>query len=401
MGENRPFFILCHIATIALVFATLKREEHELFLAKMPFNTKLTRALGIKIPVVQGGMQWVGYAELASAVSNAGGLGILTALTQPTPEDLRKEIRKCKTMTNKPFGVNITLLPSMNTPDYGAYAQVAIDEGIKVVETAGNSPGPVIKLLKKSGVIILHKCTTIRHAQSAVKLGVDFLSIDGFECAGHVGESDITNFILLSRARQSLNVPFIASGGFADGQGLAAALALGAEGINMGTRFMCTVEAPIHVNIKQAIVDASEHDTELVLRRWRNTSRLFKNKVTAEATKIERESTTGKFEEVAPFVSGKRGRQVFLNGDKDYGVWTAGQVIGLIHDVPTCHDLLSRIEKEAIETLSSASSLIVDKQPEPDIAGKPLGDTTSDPRSDHNKKVPGEAQIYDIGKSKL
>ena len=267
-------------------------------------------------------MQWVGYAELASAVSNAGGLGILTALTQPTPEDLRKEIRKCKTMTTKPFAVNITLLPSMNAPDYGAYAQVAIDEGIKIVETAGNSPGPIIKKLKAVGIIILHKCTTIRHAQSAINLGVDFLSIDGFECAGHVGETDITNFILLSRARQSLKVPFIASGGFADGQGLAAALSLGAEGINMGTRFMCTVEAPIHIKIKEEIVKAQETDTELVLRRWKNTSRLYKNKVTEAAVKIERESTTGKFEEVAPYVSGKRGREVFINGDPDYGVGT-------------------------------------------------------------------------------
>jgi len=293
----------------------------------------------------------VGYAELASAVSNAGGLGILTALTQPTPEDLRKEIRKTRTLTKNPFGVNITLLPTMNAPPYAEYAQVCIDEGIKVVETAGNSPGPVIKVLKAAGIIILHKCTTIRHAQSAVKLGVDFLSIDGFECAGHVGESDITNFILLSRARQSLKVPFIASGGFADGQGLAAALALGAEGINMGTRFMCTEEAPIHVNIKQTIVDASEHDTELVLRRWKNTSRLFKNKVVQDAVRIEKSSTTGKFEEVAPYVSGKRGREVFINGDKDFGVWTAGQVIGLIYDIPSCEQLLRRIEKEAVEAI--------------------------------------------------
>ncbi|KAB8360747.1 hypothetical protein FH972_024481 [Carpinus fangiana] len=287
------------------------------------FNTALTRALGIKVPVVQGGMQWVGYAEMASAVSNAGGLGILTGLTQPTPDDLRKEIRRCKSMTSKPFGVNLTLLPSINPPDYGAYAQAIIDEGIRIVETAGYSPGEVIKKFKSVGCIVLHKCTTIKHAKSAVKLGVDFLSIDGFECAGHVGETDITNFILLSRARQDLKVPFIASGGFADGQGLAAALALGAEGINMGTRFMCTVEAPIHNNIKQAIVDAQETDTALVLRRWQNTSRLFKNKVTNDALKIERESTTGKFEEVQPFVSGQRGRQVFLNGDKDHGVSSA------------------------------------------------------------------------------
>lgn len=262
-------------------------------------------------------------------------------------------------MTSNPFGVNLTLLPALVPPDYHGYAQVIIDEGIRIVETAGNSPGPVIKQLKAAGCTILHKCTTIRHAQSAVKLGVDFLSIDGFECAGHVGESDITNFILLSRARQSLGVPFIASGGFADGQGLAAALSLGAEGINMGTRFMCTIEAPIHQNVKQAIVDAQETDTELVLRRWKNTSRLFANKVAKEAVKVERESVSGKFEDVAHYVSGKRGREVFNNGDVDFGVWTAGQVIGLIHDVPSCQDLVQRIEREAEETLSRANSLIV------------------------------------------
>ncbi|KAI0898972.1 hypothetical protein F4806DRAFT_456271 [Annulohypoxylon nitens] len=323
----------------------------------MPFDTELTRRLGIKIPVVQGGMQYVGYAELAAAVSNAGGLGILTALTQPTPEDLRNEIRRCKKMTKNPFGVNITLLPTMVPPDYGAYAQVVIDEGIKIVETAGNSPGPVISKLKTAGTIILHKCTTIRHAQSAIKLGVDFLSIDGFECAGHVGESDITNFILLSKARQTLKVPFIASGGFADGQGLAAALCLGAEGINMGTRFMCTVEAPIHQKIKEQIVKAQETDTALVMRRWTNTTRLFRNQVTDQVIKIEKESKTGEFAEIAPYVSGKRGREVFINGDADFGVWTAGQVIGLIHDIPTCGALLERIEKEAEATLTSKLSL--------------------------------------------
>ncbi|KAL1957032.1 hypothetical protein VTO42DRAFT_6409 [Malbranchea cinnamomea] len=323
----------------------------------MPFTTELTKRLGIEIPVVQGGMQWVGYAELASAVSNAGGLGILTALTQPTPEDLRKEIRKTRTLTKKPFAVNITLLPAMVPPDYAAYAQVVIDEGVGIVETAGNSPGPIISMLKKAGVIVLHKCTTIRHAKSAVKLGVDFLSIDGFECAGHVGETDIANLVLLNRARQDLGVPFIASGGFADGYGLAAALSLGACGINMGTRFMCTVEAPIHINVKKAIVAADESDTQLLLRRWRNTSRLFKNKVAKEAYKIEKESTTGEFSEVAPYVSGKRGREVFINGDIDYGVWTAGQVIGVIKDIPTCAELLSRIEKEAVEALARANSV--------------------------------------------
>lgn len=223
-------------------------------------------------------------------------------------------------MTKNPFGVNLTLLPALVPPDYGAYAQVIIDEGVRIVETAGNSPGPVIEQLKKANTTILHKCTTIRHAKSAVKLGVDFLSIDGFECAGHVGEHDITNFILLSRARQELGVPFIASGGFADGYGLAAALALGAEGINMGTRFMCTVEAPIHMNVKKAIVEAQETDTALVLRRWKNTSRLYANKVALEALKVEKESKTGDFKEVAPYVSGQRGRQVFLNGDINHGV---------------------------------------------------------------------------------
>ncbi|KAI9890671.1 MAG: hypothetical protein M1814_003740 [Vezdaea aestivalis] len=324
----------------------------------MPFNTLLTRKLGIRVPVVQGGMQWVGYAELASAVSNAGGLGILTALTQPTPDDLRKEIRRCRIMTKKPFGVNLTLLPAIVPPDYAAYARAIIAEDIKIVETAGNSPGPVIKLFKDAGIIVLHKCTTVRHAQSAIKLGVDFLSIDGFECAGHTGESDITNFILLSRARQSLKVPFIASGGFADGQGLAAALSLGACGINMGTRFMCTVEAPIHDNVKKAIVEASETDTELVLRRWKNTSRLFSNSIAREVIKIEKESSSGEFEEVRPLVSGKRGREVFLNGDVEHGVWTAGQVIGLIHDVPRCAALVERIEREAEATIAAIQSLI-------------------------------------------
>jgi len=296
-------------------------------------------------------------------------------------------------MTKNPFGVNLTLLPALVPPDYHGYAQVIIDEGIRIVETAGNSPGPVIKQLKAANCTILHKCTTIRHAQSAVKLGVDFLSIDGFECAGHVGECDITNFILLSRARQSLGVPFIASGGFADGQGLAAALSLGAEGINMGTRFMCTIEAPIHQNVKEAIVEAQETDTELVLRRWKNTSRLFANKVAKDAVKVEKESTSGKFEDVAPYVSGKRGREVFINGDVDFGVWTAGQVIGLIHDIPSCEDLVSRIEREAEETLNKASSLIVGNEgrrrgePPPGEVGKNMNNP--------------EAEMWGIGKTKL
>ena len=262
-------------------------------------------------------------------------------------------------MTDKPFAVNITLLPALVPPDYNAYAQVVIEEGVKIVETAGNSPGPIIKKLKSAGIIILHKCTTIRHALSAEKLAVDFLSIDGFECAGHIGEHDLTNFILLRRAAQSLRTPFIASGGFADGQGLAGALALGACGINMGTRFMCTIEAPIHEDVKKAIVNATEDDTTLVFRRWKNTTRLFKNKVALEAKKIETESPTGKFEEVAHLVSGKRGREVYLRGDVDYGVWTAGLAMGLIHDIPTCEVLVKRIEREAEESIESVRGMMV------------------------------------------
>ncbi|KOS17399.1 Nitronate monooxygenase [Escovopsis weberi] len=325
----------------------------------MPFNTELTRRLGIRVPVIQGGMMHIGTADLAAAVSNAGGLGIITALIFTTPELLRQEIQRCRTLTARPFGVNMTLLPSMVPPNYAAYAQAIIDEGVRIVETAGNSPGPVIAQLKAAGITVLHKCTTVKHALSAVRLGVDFLSIDGFECAGHVGESDITNFILLGRARQTLATPFIASGGFADGQGLAAALCLGACGVNMGTRFMCTVEAPLHDNVKQQIVRASETDTTLLMRRWTNTTRLFKNRVTMEALKIEKESATGEFAEIAPLVSGKRGKEVFTTGDTEYGVWTAGQVIGLIHDIPTCKDLVSRIEKEAESALQEKVALIV------------------------------------------
>ncbi|QUC16278.1 uncharacterized protein UV8b_00519 [Ustilaginoidea virens] len=325
----------------------------------MPIVTELTKRLGIRVPVVQGGMMHVGTADLASAVSNAGGLGIITALIFPSPAALRDEIRRCRTLTAAPFAVNLTLLPAMVPPDYGAYAQAIIDEGVRVVETAGNSPGPVVAQLKRAGVVVLHKCTTIRHALSAVKLGVDFLSIDGFECAGHVGESDITNFILLGRARQTLPVPFIASGGFGDGHGLAAALLLGACGVNMGTRFMATVEAPIHQNIKDAIVAGDEHDTTLLLRRWRNTSRLYRNKVALDALKIERESPTGEFAEVAPYVSGKRGKEVFVNGDPEYGVWTCGPVMGLIHDIPTCRVLVERIEREAEQAFRDRLALIV------------------------------------------
>jgi NAD(P)H-dependent flavin oxidoreductase YrpB (nitropropane dioxygenase family) len=287
----------------------------------MTFDTALTRRLGIRVPVVQGGLQWVAYAELAAAVSNAGGLGIINALTQSDPEHLRQEIKKVRSLTNKPFGVNVTLLPALNPPDYLAFIKVIIEEDIKIVETAGNSPGPIIKKLKAAGITVIHKATTIRHAKAAVNLGVDILSIDGFECAGHVGESDISSLILLGRSRQEIgNIPFIASGGFADGYGLMAALSLGAAGMNMGTRFMCTVEAPIHINVKQAIVDADEHQTTLILRRWKNTSRMYSNKMTAKTVKIETTSKAGDFAEVAPVVSGARGKEVLVDGDIQHGV---------------------------------------------------------------------------------
>lgn len=253
----------------------------------------------------------------------------ITALTQPDPAALRREIQKCRTLTNKPFGVNITILPALTPPDYPAFAQAIIDEGVKIVETAGNSPGPVISQLKAAGCIVIHKCTMVRHAQAAAKLGADFLSIDGFECGGHVGENDIANFVLLSRARQELKVPFVASGGFADGYGLAGALALGACGINMGTRFMCTVEAPVHENVKKAIVKAKETDTQLLLRRWTNTTRLFKNKIALDAWEVEQNSKTGDFSEIAPYVTGKRGQEVFIKGDVDYGVSLAPLFIKL------------------------------------------------------------------------
>lgn len=287
----------------------------------MGFDTAITRKLGIRLPIVQGGLQWVAYAELAAAVSNAGGLGIINALTQPDAAHLRAEIGKTRSLTSKPFGVNITLLPALNPPDYPSFIKVIIDEGIEIVETAGNSPGPVIKELKQSGITVIHKATTIRHAKAAIRLGVDILSIDGFECAGHVGESDIASLILNSRARQELgNVPFIASGGFADGYGLAAALSLGAAGINMGTRFMCTVEAPVHINVKKAIVGSDEHQTTLILRRWKNTSRMFTNGMTAQAVRIEGESQSGEFSEITSVVSGAKGKEVLLHGDIEHGV---------------------------------------------------------------------------------
>ncbi|KAI7880156.1 inosine monophosphate dehydrogenase [Lichtheimia hyalospora FSU 10163] len=312
----------------------------------MPITTQLTRILGIKHPIVQGGMTHVGRAELASAVSNAGALGIITALTQPTPEDLRKEIRRMRDMTDNPFGVNLTLLPAIKPPPYKEYAQVICEEKVPVVETAGNNPKEYIAMFKDAGLKTIHKCVTIRHALSSQKMGIDVLSIDGFECAGHPGEDDISSMILLAKAAESLTTPYIASGGFGNARGLVSALALGAQGINMGTRFMCTKEAPIHEHIKEAIVQADERSTALLYRPFRNTARVFKNDVALQVNQIEKNKDV-KFEDIKELVSGIRGRQSYITGDKDYGVWSAGQVIGLINDIPTCEELVTRIATDA------------------------------------------------------
>ena len=310
-------------------------------------KTRITKLLGIEHPVVQGGMQWVGVAELASAVSNAGGLGILTGLTQPTPEDLLKEIERCRAMTDKPFGVNLTILPTIKPVPYDDYAQAIVDSGVKIVETAGRNPEPYLPMFKAAGIRVIHKCTSIRHSLKAEKIGCDAVSVDGFECAGHPGEDDVTNMILLPLAARRLKIPFLASGGLGDGRGLAAALALGADGINMGTRFMVTKEAPIHDNVKQRMIEATELDTALIYRSLRNTARVFKNSVAEQVVEIEARPGQTKFEDIQPLVQGVKGRALFDDGDLDKGIWSAGMVVGLIDDNPSCEELVSRIVAEA------------------------------------------------------
>jgi NAD(P)H-dependent flavin oxidoreductase YrpB (nitropropane dioxygenase family) len=309
------------------------------------FRTRFTDLAGIAYPIVQGGMQWVGTAELASAVSNAGGLGILTALTQPTPDDLRREIARCREMTDKPFGVNLTILPSISPPPYAEYRRAIIEEGVKIVETAGYRPQEHVDEFKAHGVKIVHKCTAVRHALSAERMGVDAISIDGFECAGHPGEDDIPGLILIPAAADKVTIPLIASGGFGDGRGLVAALALGAEGINMGTRFCATREAPIHDAIKQAMIDNDERATALIFRSYRNTARVAKNAITAQVLAAEAKGLP--FDEVAHLVKGTRGREGLASGALDHGIWTAGLVQGLIHDIPSCAELIDRIMRDA------------------------------------------------------
>ncbi|MFZ4687996.1 MAG: NAD(P)H-dependent flavin oxidoreductase [Polymorphobacter sp.] len=313
----------------------------------MAFKTRITELLGITHPIVQGGMQSVGVAELASAVSNAGGLGILTALTQPTPAALRDEIERCRSMTSKPFGVNLTVFPTINSPDYNAYAQAIIDSGVKIVETAGTpAVAEIWDRLKPHGIVILHKCTAVRHAVSAEKKGVDVISIDGFECAGHPGEDDIPGLILIPAAASKVKIPMLASGGFGDGRGLAAALALGADGINMGTRFCATVEAPIHANVKQAYIDNDERGSFLIFRNFKNTARVGKSPVSEEV--VRRLAAPGaRFSDVQELVAGSAGRELLETGDLSKGVFWAGMVQGLIDDIPTCQVLIDRIIADA------------------------------------------------------
>lgn len=315
-------------------------------------KTRITELFNIERPIIQGGMHHVGLAELAAAVSNAGGLGVITALTQPSADALAREIARCREMTDKPFGVNLTFLPVVNAPDYPGYVRAIIEGGVKIVETAGNNPQQWLPALHEAGIKVIHKCTSVRHALKAQSIGCDAVSVDGFECAGHPGEDDIPNFILLPRAAEELKVPFVASGGMADGRSLVAALALGADGINMGTRFVATKEAPVHDNVKQAIVRATELDTRLVMRPLRNTERVLNNPAVERLIAKERElGEKIKFADIAAEVAGVYPR-VMKQGDVDCGAWSCGQVAGLIHDVPSVQELLDRIMCEAHEIVN-------------------------------------------------
>jgi len=317
-------------------------------------KTRITELFGIRHPIIQGGMHFVGLAELAAAVSNAGGLGIITGLTQRTPEDLSREIERCRRMTDKPFGVNLTFLPAVTPPDYPGYVLAILDGGVKIVETAGNNPQRWLPPLQEAGVKVIHKCTSVRHALKAQSIGCDAVSVDGFECGGHPGEDDVPNMILLPRAADALTIPFVSSGGMADGRSLVASLALGADGMNMGTRFMATKEAPIHDNVKQALVAATELDTRLVMRSLRNTERVLVNAGVDRL--LEKERTLGqglKFEDIMPEVAGVY-PAVMQRGEMDAGAWSCGMVAGLIHDIPTCKELIDR-------TMAQATRIIRDR----------------------------------------
>ena len=322
-------------------------------------KTKITEMFGIQHPIIQGGMHYVGFAEMASAVANAGGLGIITGLTQKTPEDLAKEIAKCHEMTDKPFGVNLTFLPGFQEPDYPGYIQAIVEGGIKIVETAGRSPEAYMPDLKGAGIKVIHKCTSVRHSLKAEKIGCDAVSVDGFECGGHPGEDDIPNMILLPRAAEELSIPFVASGGMGNGQQLAAALSMGADGINMGTRFIATKEAPVHQNVKDALVAASELDTEPIMRPLRNTERVLSN--AAVSSILEKEKELGDNIQITDILDEVAGvyPKIMQEGTMEAGAWSCGMVAGLIHDVPTCSELVERIVSDAEEIIKTRLSKFV------------------------------------------
>jgi NAD(P)H-dependent flavin oxidoreductase YrpB (nitropropane dioxygenase family) len=324
-------------------------------------RTRFTEEFGVEHPVVQGGMQWVGRAPLVAAVANAGALGFVTALTQPTPEDLTKEIARCRELTDRPFGVNLTILPAINPPPYAEYRQAIIEADVPTVETAGSNPVEHLAHFHAHGIKVIHKCTSVRHAVKAESLGVDAVSIDGFECAGHPGEDDIPGLVLIPAAADQLTIPMIASGGFADARGLVAALALGADGINMGTRFMATVESGIHDNVKERLVEAGERDTQLIFRQLRNTARVADNAVSREV--VDRLNAGAAFEDVRDLVAGVRGVKVYQTGDVDRGIWSAGMVQGPIRDIPTCAELVGRIVGEAVEIIRGRLGGAVAAQP--------------------------------------
>ncbi len=320
-------------------------------------KTRFTEIFGIEHPVIQGGMQRVSKAELVSAVANAGGLGFLSALTQPTPQDLVTEIKRTQAMTDKPFGVNLTILPSLNPPPYEEYVKAIIGSGVKIVETAGRSPAPFMPLFNDAGVKVIHKCTSVKHAKKAQDVGCAAVIIDGFEAAGHPGEDDIPSLVLLPRAVDELDIPVIACGGFSDGRSLVAALALGADAVSMGTRFLGTQEAPVHSNLKQKLLDASELDTQLIFRKFRNTARVYKNTIATEVADIEKRSDS-EFGDVAELVAGARGEIVLTTGEMERGIWWAGVSAGLIYDIPTVEDLVSRLMSDAQEIINNKLSAL-------------------------------------------
>ena len=320
----------------------------------MAIKTRITEMFGIEHPIVMGGMQGVGRAELVAAVGNAGAIGFLTALTQPSPEALYDEIQKTRELSDKPFGVNITVLPTLNPVPYEEYVAAAVEGKVKFVETAGRSPEPFMPAFKEAGIKVIHKCTSVRHSVKAEKVGCDAVSIDGFECAGHPGEDDIPGLILVPATADKVSIPLIASGGYGDSRGLVAALSLGAEAINMGTRFLATQEAGVHENMKTKLVESGERDTTLIFRTMKNTARVFKNDIAEEVVKIEADG--GTIKDVAHLVSGDRGRKAMAAGDLNGGIWTAGMITALIHDIPTVAELVTRISSEAQQLIEKRLS---------------------------------------------